>query len=134
MSEANVAIVKSVYDCFHAGDIDGLLEFFAEDIRWDHRGVGAPDSPKNKLFHGKGGVKLFFETVGESQEVLDHDVTDFIASGDKVVAIGFFRARVTETGKVVATDWAQLWTIRDGLISAWKVFADFTADAIAFQK
>ena len=47
MSEANVAIVKSVYDCFHAGDIDGLLEFFSEDIRWDHRGVGAPDSPKN---------------------------------------------------------------------------------------
>tara|TARA_B100000809_G_C14776448_1_gene401356 strand:+ start:424 stop:567 length:144 start_codon:yes stop_codon:yes gene_type:complete len=45
MSEINIAVVKGVYDCLHAGDINGLLEFFAEDITWDHRGIGAPDSP-----------------------------------------------------------------------------------------
>jgi ketosteroid isomerase-like protein len=134
MSEANIAVVKDIYDYFHAGDISGLLALFAEDITWDHRGIGAPDSPKNKLFHGKIGVKTFFDTVSNTQEVLDHDVTDFIASGDKVVAIGFFRARVKETGKEVASDWAQMWTIRDGLVFAWKGFADFTADALAFQQ
>ena len=134
MSEANVAVVNNISDCFDAGDINRLLEYFSEGIIWDHRGIGAPDSPKNKLFRGKSGVKEFFDIVGENQEVLEHDVTDFIASGDKVVAVGFVRTRVKETGNEVASDWAQIWTLRGGLVSAWKVFADFTADAIAFKQ
>jgi len=28
MSEANVAVVKSIYDCFDVGDINGLLGLF----------------------------------------------------------------------------------------------------------
>ena len=134
MSEANVAVVKSIYDYFDAGDINGLLALFAEGVIWDHRGIGAPDSPKNKLFRGKSGVKEFFDIMGENQEVLEHDVTDFIASGDKVVAVGFIRARVKKTGNEVASDWAQIWTLRGGLVSAWKVFGDFTADAIALKQ
>ncbi|MBT4976104.1 MAG: SnoaL-like domain-containing protein [Gemmatimonadetes bacterium] len=134
MSEANVAVVKSIYDCFDVGDINGLLGLFSEGIIWDHRGIGAPDSPKNKLFRGKNGVKEFFDIIGDNQEILEHDVTDFIASGDKVVAVGFIRARVKKTGNEVASDWVQIWTLRDGLVCAWKVFADFTADAIAFQQ
>ena len=133
MSNANIEIVKRIYACFHAGDLNGLLEYFAEDVTWDHRGLGAPDSPKNKLFHGKDGVQVFFKTVGHTQEVLEHGVTDYVASSDQVVAIGFFRARVKATGKEVASDWAQVWTVKDGLITAWKAYADFTADAIAFQ-
>lgn len=133
MSEANVAVVKKIYDCFEAGDIDGLLAFVAENTLWDHRAAGAPDSPMNRVFHGKEGVVEFFNTIEETQEVLDHDVIDFIASGDKVVATGFFRSCVKKTGKEVSSDWAQVWTIRDGLVSAWKVYFDATAHATAFQ-
>ena len=76
---------------------------------------------------------MFFKTVEDTQEVLDHGVTDYVASSDKVVATGFFRARVKATGKEVVSDWAQVWTVKDGLITAWKAYADFTANAIAFQ-
>ena len=77
---------------------------------------------------------MSWNIIGDNQEILEHDVTDFIASGDKVVAVGFIRARVKKTGNEVASDWVQIWTLRDGLVCAWKVFADFTADAIAFQQ
>ena len=133
MSQNSIAIVKGIYDCFEAGDINGILELVTEDTLWDHRAAGAPDSPMNREFHGKEGVVAFFKTIEETQEVLEHDVIDFIASDNKVVATGFFRARVKATGKEISSDWAQVWTIRDGLVSAWKVYFDATADALAFQ-
>ena len=105
-----------------------------EDTTWDLRGVSAPDSPKNKVFHRREGVAEFFKTIEDTQDVLDHDVINFIASGDKVVSIGFFRARVKQTGKEVASDWAQVWTRRDGLVFEWKVFFDASADALPFQQ
>ena len=123
MSQDSIAIVKSIYDRFEAGDINGILELVTEDTLWDHRAAGAPDSPMNREFHGKEGVVAFFKTISDTQEVLDHDVIDFIASDNKVVA----------TGKEISSDWAQVWTIRDGLVSAWKVYFDATADALAFQ-
>jgi len=133
MSESNTAVAKKIYDCFEAGDINGILELVTEDTLWDHRAAGAPDSPMNREFHGKGGVVAFFKTIEETQEVLEHDVIDFIASDSMVVATGYFRARVKATGKEISSDWAQVWTIRDGLVSAWKVYYDATGAALAFQ-
>ena len=90
ISAANIAIVKGIYNRFEVGYIDGLLELVTKDTTWDHRGVSAPDSPKNKVFHGREGVAEFFKTIEDTQDVLDHDVINFIASGDKVVSIGFW--------------------------------------------
>jgi len=90
MSNENIEIVKRIYDCFHAGDLNGLLEYFAEDVTWDHRGLGAPDSPKNKLFHGKDGVQVFFKTVEDTQEVLEHGVTDSLRPAARWLPPVFF--------------------------------------------
>tara|TARA_B100001115_G_scaffold159542_1_gene133392 strand:+ start:457 stop:861 length:405 start_codon:yes stop_codon:yes gene_type:complete len=133
MNEANTAIAKKIYDYFESGDINGILKIVTEDTLWDHRAAGAPDSPMNKEFHGKEGVVAFFKTIKETQEVLDHDVIDFVASDDKVVATGFFRARVKATGKEISSNWAHVWTMREGLVSAFKVYYDATAVALAFQ-
>ena len=78
-SAANIAIVKGINDRFEG----------RHHVR-------------NKVFHRREGVAEFFKTIEDTQDVLDHDVINFIASGDKVVSIGFFRARVKQTGKEVA--------------------------------
>ena len=44
MSQDSIAIVKSIYDRFETGDINGILELVTEDTLWDHRAAGAPDT------------------------------------------------------------------------------------------
>ena len=57
MSEANVEVIRKIYACFDNGDVAGFLECMADDIAFDHQGNENPESPINKLFQGKDGVK-----------------------------------------------------------------------------
>ena len=104
MSEANVAVVKKIYECFDTGDISGLLDCVAEDIAFDHRGDENPESPINKLFEGKSGVQEFIDTIFGTQEILAHDVHEFFPSGDNVAVVGFFKTRVKATSKEFSTN------------------------------
>ena len=54
--------------------MEKILECVAEEIAMDHRGIGSPDYPMNKVFRGKSGMREFF------------------ASGDKVAVTGFFQS------------------------------------------
>ena len=134
MSAANIAVVKRIYEGFDTGDVSKILNSMAEDVSFDHRGADAPDFPINKLFEGKSGVQEFIDTIFDTQEILAHDVHEFFPSGDKVAVVGFFKTRVKATSKEFSTNWAQVWTIKDGLVTAWRVIFDSTAAALAYQQ
>ena len=104
----------------------------AEDIAFDHRGDENPESPINKLFEGKSGVQEFFDTLSNTQDVLAHDVHDFFTSGEKVAVVGFYKGRVKATGKEFSSNWAQVWTIKDGLAKAWKLYFNFTILSVTY--
>ena len=133
MSEANIAVVKRIYDLFDAGDVSGLLDSVTEDFAFDHRGNENPESPINKLFVGKSSLQEFFDTLLATQDILDHDVHEFFTAGDKVAVVGFYKGHVKETGKTFSSNWAQVWTIEEGLAKAWKIYWNFTAEALAYQ-
>ena len=115
MSDENIAVVKRIYEGFDTGGMEKILECVAEETAMDHRSIGSPDYPINKVFRGKSGMREFF------------------ASGDKVAVTGFFRARVKATNKEFSSDWAQVWKIKQGLATEWKLYFDFTAEALAYR-
>jgi len=133
MSDTNIAVVKKIYECFDAGDISGLLELVTDDFTFDHRGNDNPESPINKLWEGKSGTQSFFDTLLDTQDVLEHDVHEFFTSENKVAVTGFYKGRVKKTGKEFASNWAQVWTIENGLAKAWKFYFNFTAEALAYK-
>ena len=133
MSDESIAVVKRIYEGFDTGDMEKILECVAEEIAMDHRGIGSPDYPMNKVFRGKSGMREFVNLIFDTEEVLDHEVREFFASGDKVAVTGFFRARVKATNKEFSSDWAQVWTTKQGLATEWKLYFDFTAEALAYR-
>ena len=133
MSEANVEVIRKIYACFDNGDVAGFLESMADDIAFDHRGNENPESPINKLWEGKSGAQSFFETLSDTQDVLEHDVHEFFTSENKVAVTGFYKGRVKKTGKEFSTNWAQVWEFENGLAKAWKLTFDFTAEALAYK-
>ena len=130
MSNENSAIVAQIFERFAAGDVPGLLSFQSDEVVWDHRG---PGSPISNLYKGKTGVTEFLATLSATQEVLEFEPRDFFANEDQVVALGHFRFKVIETEREWASDFAMVFTLKEGLVTHWRPIFDYTAEAMAYQ-
>lgn len=133
MSEQeNITIVQRAYQNFKNGDISSLLDLFSEDIDWHLPEVEhLPFSGKHK---GRDEVAGFFQSLAESQDVMMFNPQDFIAQGDKVVVLGDYSWRVRSTNREFMSDWAHVWTVKDGKLVAFKEYTDTAASSRAYQK
>jgi hypothetical protein len=91
-----------------------------------------PSIPWAGDYSGKDNVPQYFQALGSSVEVTAHTVSELVADGDTVVAIGdvSFRPRATgkEILKLVGT-----WKLRDGQVCGFDQFND-PGLAAAFRK
>ena len=131
MSEINIQIVKNGFEKFFARDIPGFLKLLADDVYWDHRGPEVV--PFNRLYEGRESVGEFFKVLDETQEASIFEPREFFAAGDRVVCLGFFRYKVRSTSKEWESDFAMVFTVRNGEITHWRVIFDMGAEAAAHQ-
>ena len=131
MSEQdNVAVVRRAYENFEGGDIRGILDSLTDDVDWRLPEIeGVPFSGARR---GREGVGGFFSQLAESQETVSFEPREFVAQGDKVVALGTYRWRVKKTGREYGGDWAHVFTVRDGKIAGFHEFMDSAAARAAF--
>lgn len=130
-SEQNKEMILREYQLFQAGDIEGLLQFFADDVEW----VGAPTEfvTFSVDYHGKQEVRQFFAEMGKAQEAEQFEPQEVIAEGDKVVVTGQSRWTVKATGQSYDNPWVHIFTIRDGKIVRFQQFNDTAASRAAFM-
>ena len=126
----NVAVVRRAYENFKGGDIKGILDSVTDDVDWrlpDMEGV-----PFSGGRRGRESVGGFFSQLAESQDSLSFEPREFVAQGDKVVALGTYRWRVKKTGREYGGDWAHVFTVRDGKIAAFHEYMDSAAAVAAY--
>ena len=129
----NVQIVKKIYESFAAGDMEASMRDMDDHIVWKHPGVNT-SIPFAGTFKGHEGVRQFFSIAMKTLEVLDQRVNDFVASGDKVVALGYEHMRVIKTGKDYESNWAHVYTFKDGKVIKFEEFIDTAELAAAFDE
>lgn len=128
--QANTKLIQQAYQDFKAGDIQALLNVYAEDIQWNLPEV--ENIPFTGKRQGRERVGQFFSELAEAQEPLEFEPHEFIAQGDRVVVLGHYRWRVKATGRDYASDYAHVWTITDGKITAFQEYTDTAASNKAF--
>jgi uncharacterized protein len=122
----NVNIVKEAYRAISEGNFDALFERLADDVKWF--AIGPPELiPTAGTRYGPKEVKQYFSLLDANRELQPEE---FIADGDKVVAIGEMRSNVKSTGSVIRSPWVHVFRIRRGKISDFRSFYD-TAAVIA---
>lgn len=132
MSDQNTAIVQQAYANFKTGNIQGLLDQLADDVTWQLPEIeGVPIAGKRT---GRDGVREFFATLARDQEVIEFEPREFVAQGDRVVSLGDYKWRVKDTGREFASDFAHVFTIRDGKVTGFREFFDSAAVAAAYRK
>ena len=120
--KSNLEIVQSGYNNFLQGNIQGIIDLLNDDITWEL--PSSAEVPFSGVFSGKKGVLDFFQKIAASNEFHEFNVTDFIADGDKVVALGNLKATSKMTGKTSSNKWAHFWQLKDGKIIHHYEYAD----------
>ena len=120
--QANVRVVEGMFTSLQRGDMAGVLDRLSDEIEW--RVAGPSELPYAGTHRGRGEVAKFFQTFDQAAEFEVFEPREYLAKGDKVVALGHERQRIKATGRVVETDWAMVFVVRDGRITRFRNYVD----------
>lgn len=128
MEHPNAIRMRETLDAFMRGDLDTLLERFADDVVWYAPG----DTPASGVFRGHDGVRRFLSLVKEGSGGSLHVDVDDILAGDRFVTI-FMNVAAERDGRAMAVTvaqfaavdedgrWSRCWFLPDRL-AEWNGF------------
>ena len=121
MSE-NVQIVQGGYNDFLTGNVDGVLNRFADEFTFTV--PGAPDIPYAGTKRTREDLADFFRQLGEKVTFATFEPQEYVAAGDRVVAIGRYSGKVNQSEHAFDNGWAMAWRIRDGKVVEFTEYSD----------
>ncbi len=127
----NTKVVQDAYAAFGRGDIKTLLASLADDVVWLGVYGAGPHVPTSGERRGKAAVEEFFGQVAANVNFSQFEPREFVASGDKVVALGHYTA-TTPAKKSFDSDFAMVFTLRDGKVTRFQEFANSAAINAAY--
>jgi ketosteroid isomerase-like protein len=117
--QENTKLVRTAYEIFKSGNIPALLGMFSDNISW--RLPDIETVPFAGRRQGREQMGQFFAALAETQEARRFEAREFIAQGDKVVALGHYTWHVKSTGRDYGGDWAHVITVHNGMIVEFQV-------------
>jgi ketosteroid isomerase-like protein len=128
----NTQVVQDAYAAFGRGDITALLGYMTDDVQWQPVIGTASHVPFSGERRGTNEVAEFFRQVAATEDFQQFEPREFVAQGDKVVAIGHYRAVTKPTGRGFESDFVMVFTLRDGKVARFQEFTDSAAINAAF--
>ena len=126
----NVQIVQNAYTAFARGNTQTILDSLADDVEWVLPGEGL--IPQAGTYHNRDGVARLFQTLTQTTEFSNFEPREFIAQGDRVVALGSYRGKSKVTNRPFESQWAMAFTFRDGKITKFREYTDTSTIGKAF--
>ncbi len=111
MSQENKAILERANAAVKKGDYEGFLSCCTDDTEWTFVG--------ERTLRGKEAVRRYIEAT--YIEPPTFSVEHLVAEDDFVVAMGKISLK-DENGKVVDSDYCDVWRTRDGKLFQLKAF------------
>src|SRR6202789_3910856 len=126
----NVQIVKDFFAAIGRGDKQGLLALVAEDVEWI---VPGEDWPLAGTHRGHAGLAAVLRKASEEVEMTYPEPPEFVAQGDRVLAIGIATGKIKATNKPFKDDWVFDITVRKGKLTKIREYIDTQALARASE-
>ena len=120
MSQADVAVVRGVFEAWNDGDLDSLASVLADDVEWFEVG-GRLDRPQTTGREGlRAGLESLYDTWS-SYRLEPEEVRDV---GDRVLAVVREVARGRTSGLEVESRWGYVITVRGDRIARVEAYRD----------
>lgn len=130
-ADQNVQIVRIVMGELMRGNAEPLLSVLTEDTVI--KAIIPAGTPISGDFRGRAGCLRYLTAMNEAMEILDYQVYDHAASADHVAILGFERARIRRTGKMLESEFATVITLAEGKITKILALTDMTAIVDAYR-
>ena len=126
MVDDSIDIAKLLYASFRRQDDESVLNLFAENAMLHGPTSSTKILPWGGSYSRREGVKQFFKILGESLDIEQFDIIDFVAEQQKVVVLGFIRGKARMTQKPFETYFAHIIRVdkNAGKIVEFRVFND----------
>lgn len=123
MSKENVALIRSIYDAFAAGDIAGVVGRMRQDMVWNEAenfpyADGNPYCGPDAIL---GGV---FARLGAEWDGFAAAPEEFLDAGDTVVVLGRYRGTCKATGLAMDAQLAHVWRVAEGKAARFQQYTD----------
>lgn len=121
-AETTRKIVNQYFSLVSAGAApDEIASLFSENIDWNIPGNTAmvPWIGRRK---GRAGVADFIRDLRNQTLPIHFRVRTIIADGENAVALGELQTKVISTGKIIETEFAFDFAVREGLIVQFQAF------------
>ncbi len=122
--DRNIEIATMLLQGIGSGrDPDLIAASFAQDLVFEVQGDDDV-LPWIGRKSGRGAIADFLRDQRALTEPLAFDVEDVLASETRAVVIGALRTRIKATGRIVATQFALVLTIADGIVTRFQMLED----------
>ena len=120
---ANQAVVESLYRAFAASDGAALSTLLAVDVVWVE-GENGPYADRNPYL-GQGAVfEGIFGRIGAAFEGFVVTPQTYVASGDRVVAMGRYTGTNRATGEALDAQFVHVFTVDGGKVTHFQQYTD----------
>jgi ketosteroid isomerase-like protein len=128
----NVAILRDAYQRWNeskGGSVEHWLSLLADDLKFGSLAMGRTSAVAfTAQRHSRAGVAEYFAGLLGAWEMIDYVVDQYVAQGDRVVAIGQTAWRNKATDKAVETPKVDTWRFdSDGRIIEFFEYYDTAA-------
>ena len=132
MSSMNVTATQRIYGDYARGVMETLYAALSPDVEW--HAVGRPsDFPVLGRRRGIAAVREFVDIVAKSVEFSVFSPDEFYATGDKVFVLGHYAMTIRKTGRKIASEFAHIFTFRNGKLVQFREFLDTAQLAEAYR-
>jgi uncharacterized protein (TIGR02246 family) len=120
VSQANVEIVRAIFDAWNDGDLDSAMDLMSEDVHWLEV-EGRPERPETS---GRETLRQGLESLFEAWEYYRLEPLEIRDAGDQVVAVLREVARGHTSGVEVEGRWGYVITVHAGQVTQVEAYRD----------
>jgi ketosteroid isomerase-like protein len=114
MPEDNAERVRDAIEALNRGSIERLLEMCEPDVEW----IAIPGFlPDAEDFHGRAGVRAWFEKIAEAFGEVEWEVAEAVGTGERMLLALRLRAAGRASGVAGELRIFQSLTLRDGKLA-----------------
>jgi uncharacterized protein len=131
MSEQqNIALIQNALEAFGRGDVKAILDYCTSDCEFNCPGPAI--IPYTGTSTGRAEIQSYFDSLIGTQNDANLTISEFVAQGDTVVAIGRYMANIKATGKSIDSPVVLTFKLHDGRIARHMVIGDTAALAASY--
>jgi ketosteroid isomerase-like protein len=127
MSQTNVEIIQSLYAAFARGDGPDVLAKMDPAIVWNEA-ENFPYADRNPYVGQAAVAEGIFFRLATEWDRFQTLPAEFLDADDTVVVLGRYQATYKATGAPLNAQFAHIWRLRDGKVTAFQQYTD-TAQA-----